>query len=133
MSKLELKHLAPYLPYGLKSADVCVAQYGLTKPLISDIVPINVTKFIDNSTNAKPILRPLSDLNKEIIINGENHQMWLLINGQKALENGEIENMNGYKYSILELSYSKIQALLKFHIDIFGLIPQGLAVDINTL
>ena len=71
--KLELKHLAPYLPYGLK--------------LIGDIDNNPIDKY-DISTDGwlcyitnngggkgrisgyKPILRPLSDLTKEIEING---------------------------------------------------------------
>lgn len=128
MSKLEIKHLAPYLPYDLS---FYYESLDGTKQH-SWILSNDKIDFALQMQN-KPILRPLSDLNKEIIINGEKRQMWLLINGQKALQNGKIENMNGYQYDILELSYSKIQTILKFHFDVFGLIPKGLAVDINTL
>lgn len=67
---MELKHLAGYLPYRLKG------NYEL-----SDVVPINKFELreklltIDNIDfflkYAKPILRPLSDLTKEIEVNGE--------------------------------------------------------------
>ncbi len=140
--ELEVKHLAPYLPYGLNLQYVVrekVEKTGIMKTIIHNEDEAHPTKISIDWNDAehiwmfKPILRPLSDLNNEIVINGEKHQMWLLINGQKALENGKIENMNGYQYSILELSYNKIQTILKFHFDIFGLIEKGLAVDINTL
>ena len=141
--ELEIKHLAPYLPYGLKLQYVVrekVEKTGVLQSISHRDFETHPTRVsIEGLYNEehiwmfKPILRPLSDLNNEIVINGEKHQMWLLINGQKALENGEIENMNGYQYSILELSYNKIQTILKFHFDIFSLIGQGLAVDINTI
>ena len=141
--ELEIKHLAPYLPYGLKLQYVVrekVEKTGVLQSISHRDFETHPTRVsIEGLYNEehiwmfKPILRPLSDLNNEIVINGEKHQMWLLINGQKALENGEIENMNGYQYSILELSYNKIQTILKFHFDIFNLIGQGLAVDTNTI
>jgi hypothetical protein len=141
--ELEIKHLAPYLPYGLKLQYVVrekVEKTGVLQSISHRDFETHPTRVsIEGLYNEehiwmfKPILRPLSDLNNEIVINGEKHQMWLLINGQKALENVGIENMNGYQYSILELSYNKIQTILKFHFDIFNLIGQGLAVDINTI
>ena len=140
--ELEVKHLAPYLPYGLKLQYVVrekVEKTGIMKSIIHNEDETHPTKVSIEWGDAehiwmfKPILRPLSDLNKEININGEKHQMWLLINSQRALDNGKIVNMNGYRYDILELSYIRIQTLLKFHFDVFGLIPKGLAIDINTI
>jgi hypothetical protein len=141
--ELEIKHLAPYLPYGLKLQYVVrekVEKTGVLQSISHRDFETHPTRVsIEGLYNEehiwmfKPILRPLSDLNNEIVINGEKHQMWLLINGQKALENGEIENMNGYQYSILELSYNKIQTILKFHFDIFGLIEKGVAISYNDL
>lgn len=75
--KLELKHLAPYLPYGLEVV-ACRIQntqfilekmnqtkaYGYTK--YGNFVPIS-----DLISEIKPILRPLSDLTKEIEVNSE--------------------------------------------------------------
>jgi len=54
--KLELKHIAQYLPYGL-TVQWCNGE-------IEDIGVYRVTSAI--LTNAKPILRPISDLYKEI-------------------------------------------------------------------
>jgi hypothetical protein len=70
--KLELKHLAGYLPYNLK---------GLIKNTSDTFVELStyisnkefkwtIDMFLGDS-NVKPILRPLSDLTKEIEVNGE--------------------------------------------------------------
>jgi hypothetical protein len=75
--KLELKHLAPYLPYGLKIRNI---EVGKTRTLIHEhelptesAIRRNVSikmLLLTNHIN-KPILRPLSDLTKEIEVNGE--------------------------------------------------------------
>jgi len=73
--KLELKHLAPYLPYGLKiqgqthkdieelscvtETSINIVGRGFTYGMWADIFDI------------KPILRPLSDLTKDIEYRGE--------------------------------------------------------------
>lgn len=138
--ELELKHIAPYLPYGLKfeinifdQATVNGLMVGINN---KEIEFSGIRQTITESfcyDLCIPILRPKTDLNKEIIVNGEKHQMWLLLNGCKVLDNGKIENMNGCLFNILDLKYSQIQRMLEFHIDIFDLIPQGRAIDINTL
>ena len=74
--KLEIKHLASYLPYGLKGFCTDDLQgveimNGLQKisdsciEVISDKEPMDLVYF-------KPILFPLSSLTKEITINGES-------------------------------------------------------------
>jgi len=70
MEKLTLKHLASYLPYGLKiQFDDGIAE------MVSQTIAFPA-KFIDIETvcedvNSSPILRPLSDFTKEIEQNGE--------------------------------------------------------------
>jgi hypothetical protein len=124
--ELELKHLAPYLPYNLMirgntngeiaelscctetsvNITTCGFQYGMW----ADIFDI------------KPILRPLYDLKKEIdleleglfIICGERFKYW---------EDVCLESIN----------YEQFSWFLKNHYDVFGLIEKGLAIDINTL
>ena len=123
--KLKTEHVLPYVLHGVEFITEGGQRF--------DVQPCHFPTNWHNEFGSKLVLRPLSDLNKEIVINGDKHQMWLLIDGQKAFDNGEIENMNGYKYHITKLSYEKLQHILKFHFDVFGLIPKGLAVDINTL
>lgn len=126
MEKLELKHVAPYLPYGLKvlywngDADSYVQTLsGLTYGL----------KSVLGSDKHKLILRPLSDLTKEITHNGETFvPMDVLFDlfAQTDLLDFDIDE-------ILNQPYQIIQKLLEWHFDISGLIKKGLAIDINTL
>jgi len=135
MEKLELKHLAGYLPYGLK----ILYHNGNAKPYIEELVSLN-TKLsgrILGSEKHKPILRPLSDLTKEIEVNGEKfvpiEKLKLLYNFEKRgnfelsmyIEDAWIRSCN-------DLPFDAINLLLEWHFDIYGLIPE-LAIDINTL
>lgn len=73
--KLELKHVAGYLPYGLKATDkygnireVCLNHFTYD----TKTVGINHLITYENQTVLhKPTLRNLSDLTKEIEVNGE--------------------------------------------------------------
>lgn len=138
MEKLELKHLAPYLPYGLKMEKnkdnhaVRLNTYYILTGVLSD----SAIGWGD-----KPILRPLSDLTKEggfnldslpkDIICGEwVQEFYDLINNRvndPDLDYDEIQ------YLIELAPYKFIEALLENHFDVFGLIEKGLAIDINTL
>ena len=110
--KLELKHLAPYLPYRLKiqykfdGFEICISPMvaSMTSNSFAKEIPIN-TVLSDNKS-FKPILRPLSDLNDE--------------------ENNTPEYLQG-------CCYSYVTYLISQHYDVFGLIEKGLAIDINTL
>lgn len=113
--KLELKHLAPYLPYGLKLLYENSKGEHIKLPLVT----AHFTNEWTPNFHSKPILRPLSDLNKE----GDNVFM------QLQMEGGFVED----KIIKGSLVYSDVEILLKNHFDVFGLIPEGLAIDINTL
>jgi len=129
--KLELKHLCSYLPYGLMLS----AEYmwpGCKIPLVvanysSDMRNgINATEAIERG--AKPILRPLSDLTKEIEHNGERFV--------PVIEWGWVEDINRFNHNYFKYrfeSYWKFEQLINHHFDVFGLIEKGLAIDINTL
>lgn len=139
---LELKHLAPYLPYGLK-----VGWNNIFHEMIS-LKSNERCQLVDNFTDEiygiklvhiKPILRPLSDLIKEIEHNGERFV---------PLEKLEVEGANigsnivGIVISIVEdyewiylqdVQNNITQKLFEWHFDVFNLIEKGLAIDINTL
>ena len=74
--KLELKHLASYLPYGLnikdvKHCSVFEALHFITTPHQDfSLFKGNLDQLI-NDKYLKPILFPLSSLTKEITVNGE--------------------------------------------------------------
>jgi hypothetical protein len=165
--KLELKHLAAYL-----ASDVKV---NLTRrlfernniPLIGLTIAFNInTKehWIMKSDvtyalfDVKLILHPLSDLAKEIEINGEkfipiaellklDNPQWL----ERHPDNSEIEYSQNEVLANAMFSFQatlsihlhlkhlenerswKIEKLKEWHFDIYGLIDAGLAVDINTV
>ena len=133
--KLELKHLAPYLPYGLKAQAPKNGKIILLKGMYG-----NTLDFLDEEDGhytysldyAKIILRPLSDLTKEIEHNGKK-----IIFTHDILTHHEIDLMEINKtirdLPVSGIPYQKVQMMLKHHYDVFGLIEAGLAIDINTL
>jgi len=151
--KIKLKHLVPYLPYKLKCE---VLNSGKEKE-IGEMMAVyddgsacfgNIVESEHGFEYVKPILRPLSDLTKEIEHNGEkfvpidklkheeeqqNTMFFLfygnIIDGLRYLEDVAEYNSVNTKY----LSYPLATKLIEWHFDIFGLIKIGLAIDINTL
>lgn len=136
MDKLELKHLAAYLPYKLQwcfeGEDFSHEVIGFELNTVHLLSPYNdygrCTIY-----EGKPILRPLSDLTKEIEHNGE-----ILVFSDVYLSNSKIEMLLDQSLCLFNnplnsLDYNSINLLLKYHFDIFGLIDAGLAIDINTL
>ena len=171
--KLELKHLAPYLPYKLrvhKLVEVIASENNkLNKPgqllykesrkgqllsvsLFQDRVKTTVgsfdnlnyqwiqkERFVLKHICIRPILKPLSDLTKEIDINGEK-----FIPAEEIYNNCECdaereyyelleEGLTGIEEKSLYAPYTIIEQLLEWHFDIFGLIENGLAININEL
>ena len=106
--KLELKHLAPYLPYGLEIINNVDKKRELT---------IEYLNYWNESTiEIKPILRPLSDYTEDYA------NFWNY-------------SFRDFKWEIKNKQVSVLcwQDLLSKHYDVFGLIEAGLAIDINTL
>lgn len=128
--KLEQKHLIPYLLYKLKIQ-------GQTNGEIAELSEVN-----ENNVNIKdrgfqygwwadifdikPILRPLSDLDNQLFY--MNLSLDLLPNSIVSLERMVINRLKTNT-----LYYTDYKVLVKHHFDIFNLIPQRLAVNINTL
>lgn len=127
--KLELKHIVPYLPYELEVLDALNQK-------VKVIGVKNETYFIDGGNvyaygdiqDCKPILHPLSDLTKEIEVNGENFVP------NKRLKFGENKLRTISRAKILsETSYRAISLLIEWHFDVFGLIEAGLAISIHDI
>lgn len=76
-------------------------------------------------SSCRLILRPLSDLTKEIEHNGEKFVP------TKALSMWDLEGITAI--DIPHIPVNLYELLLKWHFDVFDLIGQGLAIDINTL
>ena len=164
--KLQLKHLAGYLPYGLKGVLIADSheefEYcDIDEDILKEgsiweysghvnnnvLIPLgdgDLDGFLMTKDGSyaccdslwKPILRPLSDLTKEIEVNGvELVPLTALFgdNNQRIASmlewiNNEDAELCGFGFTI-----SVYDVLLKWNFDIHGLIEQGLAVDINTL
>lgn len=141
---LTIKHLAGYLPYGL---NVVVyekwANYSIDRIVGMDDELVYFKDSPDYyfncdepETNIKPIIRPLSDLTKEIEVNGEK-----FVPLDELVEKGGLKLGGLSKYGIekyikrmpIMVDYWAIERLLSWHFDIHGLIEAGLAIDINTL
>lgn len=129
--KLEIRHLAPYLPYELnilitESGEI-VKMLSLDAFLFRNQVAIETNRGSLGSMWFKPILRPLSDLTKEIEHNGEKFTPSEKVKVIQDFENIDIMIKSGI------ILFCDIQQLIEWHFDIFGLIDAGLAIDINTL
>ncbi len=136
--KLELKHLAAYLPYGLKVLHTKKNMILIISGIYFETNKDEYFKYrllnwehIVLSNEAKPILRPLSDLTKEIEVNGgfvpkerlDQSCLTLFYPTEKLTE----------IHGIMSAPYIIIIHLLEWHFDVFGLIKAGLAIDINTI
>jgi hypothetical protein len=133
--KLEAKHLVPYLPYGLK----CQVT-DLKKKTIAELHSVyangsctfcNTVESQKGFSNIKPILRPMSSLKFAFEHNDEN--IVPLLDFFEEDERQMYEFANSKVPIIFNYPYTMWCQLLEWHIDIFGLIENGIAIDINTL
>ena len=128
--KLEIKYLAPYLPYGLKAKFQAKNKKTCRKYVIGTISVMYFDCSICcydtvNATpdNFKPILRQLSDyadINSDAM-NSLNCDM------------SEQINLNEFAIGYIclgSLYQSTYDLCLKNHIDVFGLIDKGLALPL---
>ncbi len=120
MEKLELKHLAPYLPYGLKYfvdyTDGDTEIVNLDGAFIDELYLSNGLTCGYQSETSKPILRPLSDLTKNEFV--DDLGKWY----------GDYQELD-----LDDIDYGIVKNYFKHHFDVFGLIEKGLAIDINTI
>lgn len=151
--KLELKHLAPYLPFELKLYQPVKGNtyknggyYRKRKMTVN-----NVINTISRQERIKPILRPISDLldeSKEYFKIIKRKSLWMDCQNSSysdfEIQCHELINNTGcisisvnFKRDDENISlgfvYNDYQWLLENHFDIFGLIEKGLAIDINTI
>jgi len=133
--KLQLKHLAPYLPYGLK-IEIASMDISLTMTVDDemDSETISLTDAIEN--NHKPMLRPL-DLTKPITVDGIEivpiDTLNLMLGNNLEYRHGKYSMYidGSWTNSYTELPYEIVEKLLSWHFDVFGLIEQGLAVELT--
>jgi len=122
--KLELKHLAPYLPYELKipNRNPLVGTRILDSDIENSDEIVNIGACI--RLQYKPILIPLSDFFENVdgvsfsnmITHGYHNSFWHKDN-----------------FNVKHLMYHDFQLLVSKHADVFGLIEKGLAINRNTI
>lgn len=135
MEKLELKHLdfqnnglviltrLPHWDFERVELKNCSLSFNNKEPYL---IYKDVTFRLDQ---IKCYKRPLSDLTKEIEVNGEKFvPINKMPSNWQRYTNNEIQAHN-----IQALNYRTFQLLLEWHFDVFGLIEKGLAIDFNTL
>lgn len=132
--ELELKHVVGYFPYKLKMRhDYEKAKHkGETKLRLWEMeLNFISASVLINKQDRKPILRPLSDLTKQIEVNGEKFvPREKLFSGRYSVLHN-IQKVTTREMQITELWV--IEKLYEWHFDVHGLIESGLAIDINTL
>jgi hypothetical protein len=122
---ITLKQLAPYLPYGVDSRDQSNRIY---RPKLQ---VNNINTFLDGSQIM--LLHPLSDLTKEIEVNGERFvPIHVLDEIGKPIKHSSpsVCFTDGY----VEMEYwNEYNKLFEWHFDVFDLISKGLAININYI
>ena len=151
--KLELRHLAPYLPYDLRylTSDTRGESwlFAGTPPMIMTMGPVAMISILQSDGKYKPLLHPLDRLtelgNENILIN--EHSINKLLEEKYGLEYGfftfykgkiEIEleadpmlqydQTKSFDFEVLQTIHDE---LFKAHYDVFGLIEKGLALPID--
>jgi hypothetical protein len=122
--KLELKHIAPYLPYELKVKLLCGdGVFDKTSRLSVSLL------YVYGISRIKPILRPLSQLTEEI---SHDNQCFTPID-TLDMDFLQFEYFHSNKgLDLSKVTYLDVVRLLSWHFDVFGLIEQGLAIEITT-
>ena len=140
---MELKHLAAYLPYNIEIYDIVHKfSFNLSEKWANEL-PLEFqeafgknlfTQVLIDKT-LKPILRPLSDLTKEIEENGEKFvpTEWLQNRYELLNLHEQAEQLSKDHRWLNQSDYMLVMHLIEWKFDVFGLIEKGEAIDINTL
>lgn len=143
--ELEIKHLESYLLHGL-NVMFNKKHKGKLYGLIAgkwNLAEIEFEYGNDRKEVAVcfPVLRPLSDLLNVITVNGKTFIPFNFLLGEYKKDLGSITDyhclLNIEKIN-REIESGRVSMriyshLLDWHFDVFGLIENGLAVDINSL
>lgn len=143
--QLTIKEIAPYLNYELNMYCGKLMDTYLIYPILG-LANNEFYTYVNGEDDsmgriwmdieqykAKPILYPLSSLtNKDI--QDEIMIRWGGGLSDKAKENWLKEVTDEMMYTAFNaLRYDFVELMLEKHIDLFGLIPSGLAIDKTTL
>src|SRR5690606_22731473 len=144
-----LKVYSAYLPYGVKLVDDEYKDIHTLFTVCSNdsiVVKNNEDKGVDILMygDFKLLLRPLSDLTKEIEHNGEKFvPLDYLYSKSYPIDYFEYKYHHDYFFSWIEskdkshhvkfLPHGLIKQLQEWHFDVFGLLDKNLAINLNKL
>ena len=130
--EIQIKDLAPYLPYGLKVQTINVFEGNpiFTMCDKSGLSNVSISDILDYQEEYKPILRPLSDLSIEIIKQLISFDI-VEFRMSKEIEDDFSIEVNDEAVGWTSLTFQEYQNIISWKFDIFNLIPQGLAIDVN--
>jgi len=114
------------LPYGIK-----VSNYDCTGIVEVTLFNVHDALIAINNGHFRLNLRPLSDIIKEIEYNGKKFVPMMYWDDENRRELLSFTS-ESYKY-VEYLEYFIVEKLLEWHFDIFDLIQNNLAIDINTI
>lgn len=141
MKTLELKDICGYLPYGLR-----IMRPPTNVPVVAELLDIRKDFTILGAGHIdtyRAVLRPMSDLTKEITHRGEKFVPMVEL-GECANVEVEVADFEFKRDKVVDVLFhnilsgerSSIIIFDKFHewmFDYRGLISAGLAIDVNTL
>lgn len=120
MKTLELKDICGYLPYGLR-----IMRSPTNVPVVAELLDIRKDFTILGAGHIdtyRAVLRPMSDLTKEITHKGEKFVPILAL-----------DKLNCFPISDTDKALRYYDKLNEWMFDYRGLISAGLAIDVNTL
>ena len=128
MKKLELIHIAPYIPYGLvllckNGKKITIQGAGFSEDL--GLLEIHRTKksgYLKQIKSNKPMLKPLNNYSD---INGIEMDLLNIDISNQII----IQELASKKIGFWQVPYGVIQIMCEHHIDFQGLIDEGLAVE----
>lgn len=140
--ELKIEYLSKYLPYGLKVMmnDGLIYWMHDTSGVVRQGDSLHSVSIADClRSSCKPILRPLSDLNQEVEILGENfipikklgtRYSSIVCDIYKNTINLDVNDFDSINLLHYRVVFDKLYSM---HFDLFRLIDNGLAIDVNTI
>ena len=118
MEKLEFKHLAPYLPYGLEctNSKESYLQTGEDRTGNLEALSINYNECVIMGDDVIDFV----GLGKWCEAYDDYFSIWF-------------DDLANIDKLVLQAPYEIFQFFLSNHYDVFGLIDKGLALNLNTL
>lgn len=149
--KLELKHIVPYLPYGLKVyySGMCdndvdgvftvMSSYyndngiGLISDKLDEI-DLSESFFVYLDSTVKPILRPISSMTLEEINELQsvvkNKEVYIAVSKSDIWFEENVMDPNDGHMELCSIDlYNAYEWLFSNHFDVFGLINKDLAIN----